>query len=74
MMIGKGVGAVRNRDRLWFRLILAVTFIGILALNLFTPLLAFTAIVLFYFALKRFTPFLLPYLAHVKRPSGKPSA
>ena len=44
------------------------------AFSLFTPLLAFTAIVLFYFALKRFTPFLLPYLAHVKRPSGKPSA
>ena len=41
------------------------------AFALFTPLLAFTAIVLFYFALKRFAPFLLPYLAHVKRPSGK---
>lgn len=33
----------------------------------FTPLLAFTLIALFYFALKRFVPFLLPYLAHVKR-------
>ena len=32
----------------------------------FTPLLVFAAIVLFYFALKRFAPFLLPYLAHVK--------
>ena len=29
-------------------------------------LLVFAAIVLFYFALKRFAPFLLPYLAHVK--------
>lgn len=37
------------------------------AFSLFTPLLAFTAIVLFYFALKRFSPFLLPYLAHVNR-------
>lgn len=44
------------------------------AFSLFTPLLAFTAIVLFYFALKRFFPFLLPYLAHVKPPSGKPAA
>ncbi len=44
------------------------------AFSLFTPLLAFTAIVLFYFALKRFSPFLLPYLAHVKPPSGKPAA
>lgn len=43
------------------------------AFALFTPLLTFTAIVLFYVALKRFAPFLLPYLAHVKRPSGKPS-
>lgn len=32
----------------------------------FPPLLVFAAIVLFYFALKRFAPFLLPYLAHVK--------
>lgn len=44
------------------------------AFALFMPLLAFTAIVLFYFALKRFAPFLLPYLAHVKRPSGKSAA
>lgn len=36
----------------------------------FTPLLVFAAIVLFYFALKRFAPFLLPYLAHVKIPAG----
>lgn len=50
MMIGKGVGAVRNRDRLWFRLILAVTFIGILALNLFTPLLADDYLYAFSFA------------------------
>lgn len=35
-------------------------------LAVFTPLLVFAAIVLFYFALKRFAPFLLPYLAHVK--------
>lgn len=33
----------------------------------FTPLMAFAVIALFYFALKRFTPFLLPYLAHVKK-------
>lgn len=31
------------------------------AFALFTPLLTFTAIVLFYVALKRFAPFLLPY-------------
>lgn len=32
-----------------------------------TPLLTFTMIALFYFALKHFTPCLLPYLAHVKK-------
>lgn len=37
------------------------------AFAIFTPPLTFTAIALFYAALKRFTPFLLPYLAHVKK-------
>ena len=49
-MIGKGVGTVRNRDRLWFGLILAVTFTGMLALNLLTPLLADDYLYAFSFA------------------------
>jgi hypothetical protein len=48
--IGKGVGTVRNRDRLWFGLILAVTFTGMLALNLLTPLLADDYLYAFSFA------------------------